>query len=51
VADGLDADLVVLGADPSVDVTAFSNVRYTIRGGRIVYKAPTRVEGRSGLAR
>jgi imidazolonepropionase-like amidohydrolase len=51
IAPGLDADLVVLGADPSADVTAFANVRYTIRGGRVVYKAPTNVEGRSGLAR
>jgi len=51
VAGGLDADLVVLGADPSADVTAFANVRYTIRGGRIVYTAPTKIEGRSGLAR
>ena len=50
VASGLDADLVVLGADPSADATAFANVRYTIRGGRVVYSAPTKVEGRSGLA-
>jgi imidazolonepropionase-like amidohydrolase len=51
VAPGLDADLVVLGADPSADVTAFANVRYTIRGGRVVYRAPARVDGRSELAR
>jgi imidazolonepropionase-like amidohydrolase len=51
VAAGLDADLVVLGADPSTDVTAFADVRHTIRGGRIVYTAPTKIEGRSGLAR
>ena len=51
IAPGLDGDLVVLGADPSADVTAFANVRYTIRGGEVVYKAPSRVEGRRGLAR
>jgi len=51
VAAGLDADLAVLGADPASDVTAFAKVRYTIRGGRIVYTAPTRAEGRSGLVR
>jgi imidazolonepropionase-like amidohydrolase len=51
VASGLDADLVVLGADPSADVTAFANVRYTIRGGRIVYTAPKKIEGHSDLAR
>ncbi len=51
VAAGLDADLVVLEADPSADVTAFAKVRYTIRGGRIVYTAPTGVDGRSSLAR
>src|SRR6185436_12525072 len=51
VASGLDADLVVLEADPSADVTAFANVRYTIRGGRIVYTAPKKIEGHSDLAR
>ena len=51
VTTGLDADLVVLGADPAVDVTAFANVRYTIRGGRIIYKAPVSAEGSSSLAR
>jgi imidazolonepropionase-like amidohydrolase len=35
----MDADLVVLATDPAVDVKAYSIVRYTIRGGRIVYPA------------
>jgi len=39
VAPGMDADLVVLATDPAVDVKAYSIVRYTIRGGRIVYPA------------
>ena len=34
---GMEADLVVLDADPEVDRTAFSRVRYAIRGGEIVY--------------
>ncbi len=37
IAPGLDADLVVLASDPSADVRAFADVRYTLRGGRIVY--------------
>ena len=31
IAKGLDADLVVLGADPAQNTSAFSKVRYTIR--------------------
>ena len=37
ISNGMDADLVVLGADPKQDVTAFSRVRYTIRHGMIIY--------------
>jgi imidazolonepropionase-like amidohydrolase len=40
IARGFDADLVVLGADPSRDITAFSQVRYTIRSGKILYSRP-----------
>ena len=32
-----DGDLVILSADPEKDVTAFSKVRYTIRGGKVIY--------------
>jgi len=32
-----DADLVVLGADPAQNTSAFSQVRYTIRGGEVIY--------------
>lgn len=39
IADGMDADLVVLKSDPSADVTAFSKVRYTIRNGKVIYHA------------
>jgi imidazolonepropionase-like amidohydrolase len=39
IAPGLDADLVVLARDPARDVRAFSDVRYTVRAGRIIYAA------------
>ena len=34
---GMDADLVVLDADPAADAKNFAKVRYTIRGGNIIY--------------
>ena len=37
VAKGMEADLVVLRADPAQDATAFSKVRYTIRSGKVIY--------------
>jgi imidazolonepropionase-like amidohydrolase len=37
IAKGMDADLVVLNADPAQNTSAFSKVRYTIRGGDIIY--------------
>jgi imidazolonepropionase-like amidohydrolase len=42
VAVGMDADLVVLGSDPAQDVHNFTDVRYTIRQGRIIYPLPAR---------
>jgi imidazolonepropionase-like amidohydrolase len=39
LAPGMDADLVVLDADPSKDVTAFARVRLTVRAGRAIYDA------------
>ena len=39
IAKGFDADFVVLGADPAENISAFSRVRYTIRGGEIIYAA------------
>ena len=39
VASGMDADLVVLLADPALDATAFAKVRYTIRAGKIIYQS------------
>jgi len=37
VAIDMDADLVVLNADPAVDVRNFAKVAYTIRGGKVIY--------------
>ena len=37
IAEGMDGDLVVLGADPERDPVAFSKVRYTIRSGKVIY--------------
>ncbi len=39
IAPGQIADLVVLGTDPANDVTAFADVQYTIRAGRLIYRA------------
>ena len=39
IAKGMDADLVVLSSDPAQDATAFSKVRCTIRGGKLIYSA------------
>ncbi len=40
IAPGMDGDLVVLAHDPVRDVRAFTQVRFTIRGGRVIYSAP-----------
>jgi imidazolonepropionase-like amidohydrolase len=42
IVPGMEADLVVLNADPAEDVTNFANVRFTIRGGRIIYQPSRR---------
>ncbi len=39
IAKGMDADLVVLAADPAQEAKAFSKVRYTIRDGKVIYRA------------
>lgn len=41
LAPGMDGDVVVLGTDPRADPQAFMDVRYTIRGGKVIYaRAP-----------
>ena len=37
ISKGMDADLVVLSADPAQNTSAFSKVRYTIRNGHVIY--------------
>lgn len=39
VEKGMDADLVVLDADPAAEVRNFAKVAYTIRGGKVIYSA------------
>jgi imidazolonepropionase-like amidohydrolase len=38
VEKGMDADLVVLDADPALDVRNLAKVAYTIRAGKIIYR-------------
>lgn len=37
LAQGMDADFVVLGSDPAKDVTAFSKIHQVFRAGRLIY--------------
>ena len=39
IAPGMDADIVLLAGDPASDIKALSDVRYTIRKGKIIYQA------------
>jgi imidazolonepropionase-like amidohydrolase len=39
IAVGLDADLVVLKGDPSQNVRALAEIKYTVRGGKIIYRS------------
>jgi imidazolonepropionase-like amidohydrolase len=39
IAKGMDADLVVLKADPATDITNFSKVHLVIRDGKVIYSA------------
>jgi len=36
---GLQADLVVLQGDPAKDIRALTSVRYTLRAGKVIYRA------------
>jgi len=40
IAQGFDADIVILDGDPTVDVRNLSNVAYTIRAGTVIYQKP-----------
>jgi imidazolonepropionase-like amidohydrolase len=39
IAPGLEADLVVLERDPTQDLDALAAVQYTLRAGKVVYRA------------
>jgi imidazolonepropionase-like amidohydrolase len=39
IAAGFQADLVVFEGDPSADIEALAAVRYTLRAGKIIYRA------------
>jgi len=39
IAVGMEGDLTVLSADPATDPLAFTHVRYTIRGGKVIASA------------
>ena len=43
IAKGMDADLVLLNADPADDPIAFARVRDTIRAGRVIWGTDGRV--------
>jgi imidazolonepropionase-like amidohydrolase len=47
IAPAMDADLTIFKGDPAVDITAFSRVSYTIRGGKVIFQA-TATEGDPG---
>ena len=38
IAPGMDGDLTILTSDPASDPTAFTQVKYTIRNGRILFR-------------
>jgi imidazolonepropionase-like amidohydrolase len=39
IAAGFQADLVVLKGDPATDIRALAAVQYTLRAGKVIYKA------------
>jgi imidazolonepropionase-like amidohydrolase len=38
IAPGLEADLVVLKGDPAVDIRALTDVKFTLRSGKVIYR-------------
>jgi imidazolonepropionase-like amidohydrolase len=40
IAPGFLADLTVIRADPAKDIRALSTIDYTIRDGKVIYRAP-----------
>jgi imidazolonepropionase-like amidohydrolase len=44
IEKGMDADIVVLDADPATDVRSFAKVAYTIRAGKIIYSGSAKLQ-------
>jgi imidazolonepropionase-like amidohydrolase len=44
VRPGMEADLVVLGANPALGARGFADVRYTIRRGTVIFAAAPRMQ-------
>ena len=40
IAPGFIADLTVVRADPTKDIRALAVIDYTIRDGKVIYRAP-----------
>jgi imidazolonepropionase-like amidohydrolase len=40
IVKGMDADIVLVKADPAVAIQALDQVAYTILGGRVIYRSP-----------
>jgi imidazolonepropionase-like amidohydrolase len=40
IAAGMDADIVLVKADPAAAIQALDQVAYTILGGRVIYRSP-----------
>jgi len=38
VARGMDADMVLIAGDPEADIRSLSNVKFTLRKGRVIYQ-------------
>jgi imidazolonepropionase-like amidohydrolase len=42
IAANMDADLTVFLGDPGADISAFSRVSYTIRGGKVIFRGTSK---------
>jgi adenine deaminase len=51
IAPGMDADLVLLDADPGAAPNAFARVVRTLRGGRVVYDADRQAPAAANASR
>jgi len=49
LAPGMNADCVLLDADPATDVEALRHVALVVKDGRVVYRSPSLASTRSLL--